>query len=112
MTALFTNSVFERIREIATDPKEKKDLCILMSVVNAAAVPADLFAALPGTIRLAKRQDADIFVVRQGQLRAVVTVDPNVPDRMVVASVYLAGDDKGAHLLDFPSDATDVLHPQ
>ena len=110
MTALLTNSVFEQVREIAADPTEKADLSILMSVLDAAATPSDLFTALPGTIRLAHRRDTDIFVVRQGQLRAVVTVDPKVPDQMVVASVYRAGDDDGAHLRDVAPGAADAAH--
>jgi hypothetical protein len=99
MSAVFTDAAFNRIREIAANPKEKDDLSFLLSAVDAAATTGDLLACLPGTVRLAKRQDADIFVVRRGRLRVVVTVDPKVPDRMVVASVDRA-EDEGDHLRD------------
>jgi len=101
----------ERVRDMATDPKEKQDLSVLMSVVGAAAVPADLFAALPGTIRLVKRRDVDVFVIRQGQLRAVVTVDPAVPDRMIVTSLYRADDDEDSYHRDVVPDTTAAVRP-
>jgi hypothetical protein len=93
MSAIFTDAAFKRIREIAADPQEKEGLSALLSVVNAAITPGDLIAALPGSVHLAKRPDADVFVVRLGRLRAVVTVDPKAPDRMVVANVDRAEDD-------------------
>jgi hypothetical protein len=64
-----------------------------LSAVDGAATPDDLIASLPGTVRLAKRHDADVYVVLRGRLRAVVTVDPKIPDRMVVASVERADPD-------------------
>lgn len=102
MSAIFTDAAFNRIREIAANPKEKEDLSFLLSVVDAAATPSDLVALLPGTVQLAKRQNADVYVVRRGRLRAVVTVDPAIPDRMVVASVDRAEEDEGAPLRDIP----------
>jgi hypothetical protein len=94
MSAVFTDAAFNRIREIAASPKEKEDLAFLLSVVDTVATPDDLIASLPGTVRLAKRQDADVYVVLRGRLRAVVTVDPKVPDRMVVASIERADPDE------------------
>jgi hypothetical protein len=96
MSAVFTDVAFNRIREIAANPKEKEDLSFLLSVVDAATTPNDLVAFLPGTVRLARRQDADVYVVRRGRLRAVVTVDPKVPDRMVVANFDRADQDERA----------------
>ncbi|HTW70233.1 MAG TPA: hypothetical protein VME47_10125 [Acetobacteraceae bacterium] len=87
MTAVFTTAAVERIRQMAVDPQEKADLSLLLSVVDAAATPSDLFAGLPGTIRVARRPGADVILVRHGRLTALVTVDPKTPDRMVVASV-------------------------
>jgi hypothetical protein len=96
MSAVVADAAFDRIREIAADPKVKEDLSVLLSVVGAATTPNDLIAALPGTVRLAKRQDADVYVVRRGRLRAVVTVDPKRPDRMVVASIDRTDHDERA----------------
>src|SRR5689334_25435520 len=42
VTALVPDTVFEQVREIAADPKEKADLSILLSRVDAADTPADL----------------------------------------------------------------------
>jgi hypothetical protein len=99
LTALLIDSVMERVRDMATDPKEKQDLSVLM------------FAALPGTIRLVKRRDVDVFVIRQGQLRAVVTVDPAVPDRMIVTSLYRADDDEDSYHRDVVPDTTAAVRP-
>ncbi|MFL5258036.1 MAG: hypothetical protein ACJ8AI_35175 [Rhodopila sp.] len=52
MTVLVPDMVFEQVREIAADPKERADLSILLSRADAADTSANLFAALPGTIRL------------------------------------------------------------
>jgi hypothetical protein len=111
LTALMLDSVFEQVREITTDPKEKADFLILLSSIDAAAAPADLFAALPGTIRLAQREDADVFLIQQGQLHALVTVDPEVPDQRVVAGVYRTGDRDGARVSDVRPDTAAVRHP-
>lgn len=110
MSAVFTDAAFKRIREIAANPQEKAALSDLLSAVDAAATPDDLLAVLPGTVRLARRQDADVFVVRMGRLRAVVTVDPKTPDRMVVASVDWAGEDEGARPRGVVFRETDVAH--
>lgn len=109
MTALFTTAAIERIREMAVDPQEKADLSALLSIVDAASTSADLVAALPGTVRVAKRSDAEVFVVRQGRLRAVVTVDPKKPNRMIIASVNRADDDTA--LPDLVASAHDLIVP-
>jgi hypothetical protein len=94
MSAIITDAAFNQVREIAANPTEKEDLSFLLSVVEAATTPHDLVALLPGTFRLASRQDADVYVVRRGRFRAVVTVDPKFPDRMVVANFDRADQDE------------------
>ena len=74
MTSLMTDTAFEQGRRIADNPKDKADLSILVSGVEAASGPADLFRVLPGTIHLTHRRDTDVFVVQQGRLLAVVMV--------------------------------------
>src|ERR1700679_839714 len=100
MSAVITDAAFGQIQEIAASPGGKKSLSRLLSVVHAAVTPNDLFSALPGTVRLAKRKDADVFVVRLGRFRAGVATDPGGPDRMVVASVDRADEDESDPLRD------------
>jgi hypothetical protein len=110
MSALFSTAAVDRIREMAANPQEKADLSALFSAVDAATTTSDLVAALPGTIRVATRQDADVFVVRQGRLTAVITVDPKAPGRMIVAS--LNRDDEGAAVLDPVDQSSTVTAPK
>jgi hypothetical protein len=109
MSAIFTDAAFNRIREIATHPNEKEDLSFLLSVIDAAATPGDLGTLLPGTVQLANRQHADVYVVRRGRLRALVTVDPTTPDRMVVASFDRAEEDEDAPLQNVPIREVETL---
>ena len=96
MTSLMTDTAVEQGRQIADDPKDKADLTILISGVEAANGPADLFRVLPGTIHLAHRRDTDLYVVQHGQLRAVVAVTPEVPGQLVIATVYRDEDEEDA----------------
>jgi hypothetical protein len=91
-----TDTAVEQGRQIADDPNDKTDLTILISGVEAASGPKDLFRILPGTIHLAHRRDADVFMVQQGRLRAVVAVVPEVPGQMVIASIYRDEDEEDA----------------
>lgn len=91
---MFTDHAIERMRKIAVEPGEKQELAALFSVIDAATGPADLRAALPGTVQLVKGERGKMFVVRSGRLRAVVTIDPSHPDQMVVASVYRADEEE------------------
>lgn len=109
MTAVFTDAAFNWIRKMAADPDGKDDLSYLLGVVNAAATPSDLLASLPGTVRLAQRRDADVYAVRKGRVRAVVTVDPKTPDHMVVAGIDLAEPDEPGAIDDATSPEAEIL---
>ncbi len=91
-----TDTAVEQGRRIADNPKDKTDLSILISGVEAASGPADLFRVLPGTIHLTHRRDTDVYVVKQGRLLAVVMVTPEVPGQMVIGGIYRDEDEDDA----------------
>jgi hypothetical protein len=105
MTALFTDEAIERMGRMAQRPDEKADLALMLTAIDAATGPADLFQKFPDTVHLAKARHADLVVVRSGDVSAVVTIDPDHPGVMVVASVYRADEaERGGDRL-YPSHA-------
>jgi hypothetical protein len=92
MNVVFVNSAVEEAREIMARPNDRTDMeSLLAGLQHVATDPRYLYDS-PEIVRLAEGPAADVFVVREGRARALVMVDPKVTDRVVVASVYLAGE--------------------
>ena len=87
MTAIFVNSAIEELQRIDAQPQEKRDLSHLMKSLSLATSSEDLLT-IPDTVWLARRGSSDVYALRNGKMHALVTVDQNMPDRMVVASVF------------------------
>jgi hypothetical protein len=99
MTAVFVDSVVERVRELASNPVDGRDLSFLMSAVDAATGPSDLAAAVGATV-VSEGPNGKVFAVKRGNIGALLTLDPRSPDRIVVMSVFRAGRDKQGQLVD------------
>jgi hypothetical protein len=90
MSVLFTEHALDRLKTIALEPEERQQLGDLLSAVDAASGPADLTAIFPGIVSIDKGKRGTMLLVPLGEFRAVVTIEPTHPDRMVVGSLYRA----------------------
>lgn len=87
MSAMFTQQALERMRERDVAQHEMDSL--LETVQRLAEDPSVLVRS--GEVeRVKQKQGDDAFIVRAGEMRALVTVDPAVPEQVIVMSVYRA----------------------
>lgn len=87
MSVVFTQHAIERMREL--ELSSHFDLAPLLSAVERVSSTPEMLSNSP---RVSRLRDGNL-VLRVGRVRAILTRDPEVPERLVVASIYEAGDD-------------------
>ncbi|MDP4025942.1 hypothetical protein Q8W71_25240 [Methylobacterium sp. NEAU 140] len=85
MNAVFTQSAVERMR--GRDITET-DVNRLLAIVERVAQQPGTLTNPENAVRLGREEET--FIVRAGEMRAVVTIDPAQPERIIVLSVYRA----------------------
>jgi hypothetical protein len=87
VSALFTQHAVERLRERRMTPTDRARL--LDAIQRVADNPSELTRSV-GVVSVGRYRDEDTFIVRAGDMRAVVIVDRAKPTQVTVINVFRA----------------------
>lgn len=87
MSALFTQHAAERLKELDIKEAGKGKVGALLSKLNAIRSVSDL-KKWPEATYLRSDGAGEVFLLRAGEMRAVVYTDPRKPDQLVVIGAY------------------------
>jgi hypothetical protein len=112
LRALVTDSAKQQIGELLEKPDLAQDAASLLARLQALTTDPGVSLNDPAVVSLSRGSEGRVYVVRSGQMRALVTIDANAPDRLLVASIYRAGDNESADMRDALSRSADIIHAQ
>lgn len=98
MNVFFTAMATEQMRQIQRQgiDDQKSLMSLLKALADVKNEPDP--SRVTGVVRVADGPNGDVFVARAGNLRALLTTDPDARDSLVIANIYPAGDDEGVRL--------------
>jgi len=85
--AMFTDHAVERMRQKDFTQIDLADL--LKTVERVADDPTELRHSRD-VVRVGSQQGEETFIVRSGDMRAIIAIDPAEPEKVFVLSVYRA----------------------
>jgi hypothetical protein len=85
--AMFTDHAVEHMRQRDFTQIDLADL--LKTVERMADNPAELRHS-KDVVRVGRQQGEETFIVRSGDMRAIIAIDPAKPEKVFVLSVYRA----------------------
>lgn len=94
MNAMFTQHAIDRMRERGID---QADVIRLLDAVELASDNPSALAERGNLVRVGRKQGEEAYIIRAGDMRAVITSDPSQPGQLVVVSVFQAEDSEKEH---------------
>jgi hypothetical protein len=100
MKLMTTDSAMNQMRQYIGNDTDRLDMVNLLArLAHAERATGTDSPEFQGLFRPTRRiGDSDIFLARSGKIRALLIVDPSVPEQMTVVKVYRADEDEGTAL--------------
>jgi len=107
MSVVFTKHAVERMHQLdATD----HDLGPLLADVERFSGDVGMLDTSAEVVRMRPAGGEKVFIVRSGNIRAVLIVDPALPERVNVATVFVAQEDNTIEATGLVGDVHTVVY--
>ena len=100
MNLMITTSGVDDFRRFLNDNVDGADAAQLALRLQRAARQGIDSPEFNSLIQLARRRDDDVYLARFGNLRALLTYNPNISENITLVKLYRASEDEGAALED------------